>query len=173
MSPPQNPAGDYVPEPNPPAANRNDWIAEIAALPGKVRTLVAGFSPAQLDTKYRNWSVRQIVHHLADSHVNAYVRFKLALTESGPTIKPYDETKWAELPDTKTADVSLALALLDAVHAKWGVVLKAMSDADFARYYVHPEYQKQFTLGEALGLYAWHGRHHTGQVEWLKAQRGW
>jgi hypothetical protein len=116
-----------------------------------VRAAVAGLTPAQLDTPYKKWTVRQIVHHLADSHVNAYMRFKSALTEDMPTIKPYDETKCAELPDSKVGDIGPALALLDAVHAKWVVVLKAMSDADFARVYVHPEYQKEFALGEALG----------------------
>ena len=104
--PPQNPAGDYVPDPAPSPAGRAELIAEIVALPGKVRGLVTQLSPAHLDTKYRNWTVRQIVHHLADSHVNAYVRFKLALTEDRPAIKPYDETKWADLPDAKSADVA-------------------------------------------------------------------
>jgi len=173
MSPPQNPAGEYVPDPNPSAAKRAELIAEIAALPGKVRGLLANLNPARLDTKYKNWSVRQIVHHLADSHVNAYIRFKLALTEENPTIKPYDESKWAELPDTKSADVGPSLSMLEAVHARWVTVLKAMAEADFARTYLHPEYQKRFSLGEALGLYAWHCRHHPGQIAWLKERNGW
>jgi uncharacterized damage-inducible protein DinB len=173
MSPPQNPAGEYVPDPNPSPAKRAELIAEIATLPGKVRQLVATMTPAQLDTTYKNWTVRQIVNHLADSHVNAYVRFKLALTEDRPTIKPYDETKWAELPDTKAGDVGVSLAMLDAVHARWVTVLRAMADSDFARTYIHPEFQKQFPLGEALGLYAWHCRHHPGQIAWLKKEKGW
>lgn len=173
MVPPQNPAGEYVPDPNPSAERRASFVAEIAAMPGSLRRLVAGLAPAQLDTKYRNWTIRQIVNHLADSHVNAYVRFKLALTEDGPTIKPYDETKWAELPDAKAGDIEPSLAMIDAVHARWVTVLKAMSDADFARTYVHPEYQKQFALGEALGLYAWHSRHHPGQIAWLKKEKEW
>jgi hypothetical protein len=173
MSPPQNPAGEYVPDANPSAPKRAEMIAEIAALPAKVKALVANLTQAQLDTKYRNWTIRQIVHHLPDSHANAYVRFKLALTEDAPTIKPYDETKWAELPDTKSADIGPSLALLDAIHTRWVTVLRAMSDADFARVYVHPEYQKRFGLGEALGLYAWHGRHHPAQIEWVKKENGW
>jgi uncharacterized damage-inducible protein DinB len=173
MSPPQNPAGEYVPDTSPSAAKRAELIAEIAALPAKVRGLVANLTPVQLDTKYKNWTVRQIVHHLADSHANAYVRFKLALTETNPTIKPYDESKWAELPDTKSADIGPSLAMLDAVHARWVTVLKAMADADFTRTFTHPEFGKQFTLGEMLGLYAWHGRHHPGQIAWLKKEKGW
>ncbi len=173
MAPPQNPAGEYVPEPNPLAAKRAEMIAEVAALPAKLRGLVAKLTPAQLDTKYKNWTVRQIVHHLPDSHVNAYMRFKLALTEESPMIKPYDETKCAEMPDSKSGDIGMSLALLEAMHVRWVAVMKAMSDADFARTYVHPEYQKKFTLGEALGLYAWHGRHHSGQIEWLKKEKGW
>jgi uncharacterized damage-inducible protein DinB len=173
MSPPQNPGGEYVPDPNPSAAKRAELIAEIAALPAKVRGLVAKLTPAQLDTKYKNWTVRQIVHHLADSHANAYVRFKLALTEANPTIKPYDESKWAELPDTKSADIAPSLAMLEAVHARWVTVLKAMADADFTRTFTHPEFRRQFTLGETLGLYAWHGRHHPGQIAWLKKEKGW
>jgi hypothetical protein len=173
VAPPKNPAGEYVAEPNPSAAKRAELIAEVATMPAKLRDLVAKLTPAQLDTKYKNWTIRQIVHHLPDSHVNAYMRFKVALTEESPTIKAYDETKCAELPDSKSADIGTSLALLEAVHARWVVVMKAMSDADFARTYVHPEYEKHFTLGEALGLYAWHGRHHPAQIEWLKKQKGW
>ncbi|HEY2786308.1 MAG TPA: putative metal-dependent hydrolase [Fimbriiglobus sp.] len=172
-SPPQNAAGEYVPESNPSAAKRAELVAEIAALPAKVRGLVANLTPAQLDTKYKNWTARQIVHHLSDSHINAYVRFKLALTEDRPTIKPYDESAWAELPDTKSADLALSLPLLEAVHARWVAVIAAMKDTDFARTFIHPEFQKAFSLGETLGLYAWHGQHHAGQIAWLKREKGW
>ena len=173
MTPPDTPAGTYQPEPDPAPARRAELIAEIEALPAKARAAVAGLSAAQLDTKYKNWTVRQIVHHLADSHINAFVRFRLTLTEETPTIKPYDETKWAELADTKAADVELSLKLLEATHARWTYLLRAMTDADFGRAYYHPEYQKTFRLAEVLGLYAHHGRHHTGQIGWLRKQHGW
>jgi hypothetical protein len=121
-----------------------------------------------LETKYRNWTIRQIIHHLADSHVNAYVRFRLALTEDAPKIKPYDETRWAELPDAKSEDVELSLRLLEAIHARWARLLHAMSDADFSRAYKHPEFNATYKLSEALGSYAHHGRHHVGQIRWRR-----
>ncbi len=173
MTPPDAPAGAYQPEPNPSPARRAELIADIERLPAKARAAVAGLTPAQLDTKYRNWTVRQIVHHLADSHVNAFVRFRLALTEESPTIKPYDETKWAKLADAKAADVEASLKLLEALHARWAYLLRAMAGADFERVYMHPEYKKTFRLAEVLGLYAHHGRHYTGQIEWLRKQHGW
>ena len=168
MTPPDFPAGAYVAEPQPTPARRAELIAEIEQLPVRLRSLVEGQSAAQLDRRYKNWTVRQIAHHLADSHLNAFVRFRLALTEDRPTIKPYDETRWAELPDAKTADVMLSVALLEALHARWVLLLRALSDADFERSYRHPEYQKEFRLAEALGLYAHHGRHHTAQIAWLR-----
>jgi uncharacterized damage-inducible protein DinB len=173
MTPPDFPAGIYQPEPNPSPARRAELIAEIERLPAKARAAVAGLTPAQLDTRYRNWTVRQIAHHLADSHVNAYVRFRLALTEEAPTIKPYDEGKWSDLPDARTADLEASLKLLEGVHARWVELLRAMTDADFGRTYLHPEYRKTYSLAEVLGLYAHHGRHHTGQIEWLRQQHGW
>jgi len=167
MTPPDFPAGEYVAEPNPPRQRRAELIAEVGRLPARVNQLVADLSAAQLDRRYKKWTVRQIVHHLADSHMNAFVRFRLTLTEDRPTIKPYDETRWAELLDTRTADVSLSLKLLDALHARWVLLMRSMPDADWERSYVHPEYQKEFRLAEALGLYANHGRHHSAQIEWL------
>ncbi|HZN33695.1 MAG TPA: putative metal-dependent hydrolase [Pirellulaceae bacterium] len=167
MSPPDLPAGPYVAEPHPTPARRGELIAEIEQLPARLRSLVGGLPAGQLERRYKNWNVRQIVHHLADSHMNAFVRFRLTLTEERPTIKPYDETRWAELPDSKSADVTLSLQLLEALHARWVLLLRAMSDADFQRSYFHPEYQKEFRLAEVLGLYAHHGRHHTGQIAWL------
>jgi len=148
-------------------------IAEIEKLPGVARAAVAGLTREQLDTKYRNWTVRQIIHHLADSHMNAFIRFRLALTEETPTVKPYDETRWAELTETRTADVELSLRLLEALHARWAILLRAMSDADFQRSYHHPQYQRTSSLGEVLGLYAHHGRHHTGQIRWLRQAKRW
>jgi uncharacterized damage-inducible protein DinB len=173
MTPPKNPAGEYTPEPDPTPQRRAELIAQIERLPADARAAVAGLSATQLDTKYRNWTVRQIVHHLADSHMNAFVRFRLALTEDTPTIKPYDESKWAELPDMTGADVELSLRLLEALHARWVWLLRAMTEADFAREYHHPEYRKKYRLAEVLGMYAHHGRHHTGQIQWLRRTNGW
>lgn len=171
--PPEFPVGPYVPEPDPPPARRAELIAGVAALPAELRRAVAGLSDARLDTRYQNWTVRQIVHHVADSHVNCYVRFRLALTEDRPTIKPYEEAAWVQLPDARTGPVELSLALLDALHARWVALLGALTAADFARAYFHPQSGTTVTLAEALGSYAWHGRHHTGQVVWLRAAHGW
>jgi len=171
MNPPDFPAGHYLPEQNIPPARRAEHIAEIERLPARIEELVGKLNPAQLDVRYKNWTIRQIVHHLADSHLNAYVRFRLALTEDRPTIKPYDESRWAELPDTKTADVVWSIRLLESLHARWVLLLRSMTDTDFERRYFHPEFQKEFPLVEALGLYAHHCRHHFGQIAWLQAGR--
>ena len=169
MTPPANPAGAYTADPSP--ARRVEFIAEIEQFPAKVRGLVAGLTPGQLDTKYKNWTVRQIVHHLADSHANGYIRTKLTLTEDRPTIKPYDETRWSALPDATELDVDVSLRMLEGVHARWATVWRAMGEAEFEREYVHPEYGKTFQLAEVLGLYAWHGRHHGAMIAWLREHR--
>ena len=173
MTPPQFPAGPFVAEPAISSDRRAELIAQIEAAPAVLRRAVAGLSAAQLDTRYKNWSVRQIVQHLADSHVNIYVRCKLALTEEQPTIKPYDENRWSALPDAKSGDVAVPLALLDAVHAAWVQLLGMMKDDDFARTFYHPESGAVVRLDQALVSYAWHGKHHTGQIEWLRQQHGW
>lgn len=173
MDPPQFPAGAYEPEENYSAKRRDELIAVIAAAPANLRAAVAGLSEHQLDTRYRNWTIRQIVHHLADSHVNCYVRFKLALTEDRPTIKPYDESLWSALADSRTGDVAGPLALLDGLHACWTQVLRGLAYEQFARSFFHPETNKLVSLSSALSLYAWHGRHHSGQITWLRKEKGW
>jgi uncharacterized damage-inducible protein DinB len=167
MSAPQFPAGPYVAEPSPSPARRAEWIGEIERLPARLHELTADLSPAQLEVRYRNWTVRQILHHLADSHMNAFVRFRLALTEDRPAIKPYDESRWAELADTKAAEIGPSLRLLEGLHARWTLLLRSLTDADFARTYYHPEHGREFSLTEALALYAHHSRHHAGQIAWL------
>lgn len=154
----------YVGEATP--AWRAARIGEIEALPGLVRAAVEGIAEAQWDTPYRpgGWTVRQVVHHLPESHMNAYIRFKLALTEDHPTIKPYREAAWADLPDVRQVPPDVSLALLDALHHRWTAVLRAMSPGEFARTLRHPEYGRTFTLDEMLGMYAWHGRHHLAHV---------
>ncbi len=150
-------------------------IDAIAALPGQLRAAVAGLTDAQLDTVYRSggWTVRQVVHHLADSHMNSYIRFKLALTEDAPTIKPYDEARWAELPDTAATPVETSLSLLDSLHERWVNLLRGMTAADFARTFRHPERPAPMPLGQALGLYGWHGAHHTAHITGLRRREGW
>jgi uncharacterized damage-inducible protein DinB len=156
------------------AKQREAWINEIATQPSKLREAVAGLSDAQLDTPYREggWTVRQVVHHVPDSHMNAYIRFKLATTENNPTIKPYLEAEWAKLPDSKLP-VEVSLRLLESVHERWVVILKHMAEADFEKTYFHPESQKTFVLGKVLGLYAWHGNHHIAHITELKNRMNW
>ena len=141
------------------------YVQNIAALPGLLRQAVLGLTNAQLDTPYRpgGWTVRQVVHHLADSHMNSYIRFKLALTEDNPVIKPYEEQRWAELPDAQKEPVETSLVLLEALHQRWVVLLKSLSDTDWVRTFTHPV-SGTTTLIKAAGLYAWHGRHHLAHI---------
>ncbi len=155
-------------------AERPPLIADIAAAPSALRRAVSGLADAQLDTPYRKggWTVRQVAHHLPDSHVNAYVRFKLALTEETPRIGTYEEALWAELPEARTAPVTMSLDLLDALHARWVAMLRAMDVSHFRRTLRHPE-TGVMTLDQMLALYAWHGKHHTAQITALRAREGW
>ncbi len=148
-------------------------IDELAAAPAALRRAVGPLSRLQLDTRYRNWTLRQIVHHLADSHVNCYVRFMCALTEPVPTIKAYDEGAWSALPISRTCDVEVGLALFDAIHAKWVALLRSMSITDFARAFHHPEFETDVRLADAIAHYAWHARHHTAQILWRRRAEGW
>jgi uncharacterized damage-inducible protein DinB len=145
---------------------RREWIDQIAALPAEFRAAVRAAGPKRLDTPYRpgGWTVRQVVHHVPDSHMNAFIRFKLALTEPEPTIKPYDETLWADLGDVRGTPVDVSLTLLDALHERWVVLLRSLAAADFQRTFIHPEQGRAVTLDRTLALYAWHGQHHTGHV---------
>lgn len=151
------------------------FISDIDSLPRLLRAAVAGLDDKQLDAPYRDggWSSREVVHHVADSHMNAYVRCKLALTEHAPTIKPYDEAEWAKLADVRTVPVSVSLDLLDALHARWVALLRAMPDADFERTYVHPEHNRAASMRAVVALYSWHGRHHTAHISALRERNGW
>jgi DinB superfamily len=168
------PLGRYRPPTSITAQDRTEWIAEIDALPSRMRQAIAGMNDAQLDTRYRagGWTVRQVVHHVPDSHLNSYSRFRLALTEDSPTIKPYDEAAWAELADAKTAPVEPSLAMLEGLHARWVMLLRSMNDADFFRVFKHAELG-QPRLDWALGLYAWHCRHHVAHITKLRDRQGW
>jgi hypothetical protein len=149
-------------------------LETLRMLPERLRAAVGGLSDPQLDTPYRpeGWTLRQVVHHVADSHANCYIRFKLALTEDWPTIKPYDEVAWANLSDSRRLPVEVSLAMLEALHGRWVGLLEAMSEEDFHKGYVHPEQGRQ-NLAKALALYDWHSRHHTSHITSLRARQGW
>ena len=151
-----------------------EWIRQIAAAPTQMRAAVAGLSDAQLDTRYRpgGWTVRQVVHHVPDSHLNSYVRFRLALTEDEPTIKLYDEGRWAALPDARTAPVELSLALLENLHRRWVLLLESLTAAEWDRRFNHPELGVR-TLRQTVATYAWHGRHHVAHITALRQRMGW
>jgi hypothetical protein len=168
------PVGRYTPPEPIIAAHRPDWIEQIGHAPAALRDAVRGLSDAQLDTPYRpgGWTVRQVVHHLPDSHLNAYIRFKLALTEDEPTIKPYDEARWAVLEDGRNGPPDASLAMLDGLHARWVRLLRSLGARDFARTFNHPEHGK-LTLDWVLGMYAWHGRHHVAHITFLREREGW
>jgi len=155
-------------------AARNERIVAIEDLPGKLMAAITGLDASQLDTQYRpdGWTVRQTVHHIADSHANSLIRFKLALTENeSPTIRPYFEDRWAELADSGLP-VESSLKMIEGIHRRWSALLNAMTDAEFKRAFVHPETGK-WTLDEALALYAWHSRHHTAHITRLRERQGW
>jgi DinB superfamily len=149
-------------------------IAILAALPENLRAAVDGLEGAQIDTPYREggWTVRQLVHHVADSHMNAYVRTRLALTEDWPTIKPYDEKLWAEPPDAKSLPIEVSLELLDTLHRRWVALLEALTDEQWKRGYVHPESGRN-SLERVADIYAWHSRHHVAHITALRKSRGW
>ena len=155
-------------------ALRQSAIETIAQTPTKFRAAVKGLNDAQLDTPYREggWTVRQLVHHLPDSHVNAYVRLKLALTESTPTIKPYAEEKWAQLADSRSTPIEVSLALLESLHTRWVLLLRALTAEDFAKKLIHPEHGEK-NVDWLLFVYAWHGPHHTAHVTELRKSKGW
>ncbi len=153
------------------AADRTRLIDEIAAAPTQLRQAVQGLSDKQLDTPYRpeGWTLRQVVHHVPDSHMNSYIRFKLAATEDKPTIRGYEEQLWAELPEAKSSPIDISLTLLDALHVRWVIHLRT---ADFTRAFVHPDLGA-VPLDVALAIYAWHGKHHVAHITSLRNREGW
>jgi len=155
-------------------ARRADAILEIASAPVRLRAAVQGMNDAQLDTQYREggWTVRQVVHHLADSHVNAYIRLRLALTEAEPTIKPYEESDWAKLEDAAHAPIEVSLRLLEPLHERWTRLLHSVKQEEYARTLRHPDFGVR-TVDWLLFLYAWHGKHHTAHITELRRQKGW
>ena len=150
------------------------FIDEISEAPQHLRVAVAGLSERQLDTPYRpeGWTVRQVAHHLVDSHMNSIVRMKLALTEDEPTIKPYDEKKWAELADSRAAPIVLAVDLIELLHQRWEILLRSLSPDDFERAFLHPE-MGRIGMKVAVAFYAWHGTHHIAHITSLRKREGW
>jgi uncharacterized damage-inducible protein DinB len=169
------PTGKFAPKRAPLTAEERDALIErIEVLPGRLRTALEGLGDEQLDTPYREggWSPRQIAHHLADSHLNAFVRMKLALTEDNPTIKPYDQDAWAELPDVEGVPVDASLSILEGLHARWSRLLRRIPEEGFVRPVVHPE-MGDIDVGFLLQLYGWHGHHHATQITELRGRSGW
>jgi len=167
------PIGDFRPPASITAVEQEEYIETLRLLPERLKAAVSGLNDPQLNTPYREggWTVRQVVHHVADSHANAYVRFKLALTEDWPTIKPYNEAAWAELSDSRLP-VDVSLSLIAALHIRWVALAESLSGDDLARGYVHPEGGRQ-NLAQVLALYAWHSHHHTAHITNLRERMGW
>ncbi len=165
-------ACEWPPEVSAEEKRRN--LRDIAELPAKLREAVAGLAQQHLDIPYREggWTIRQIVHHIPDSHMNSYVRFKLALTEDQPTIKPYDERLWAEIPEARTAPIELSLSMADALHGRWSLMFDNMTEADFERTIVHPEIGV-LKLKSMVAGYGWHCRHHVAQIVATRRRMGW
>lgn len=170
----QYPIGEYVPQPFS-AALKEEWLTDMQYLPGLIENAVTNLDAEQLNTPYREggWTVHQVVHHVADSHINAYCRFKLGLTEHCPTIKPYDEKSWSELYDVKSLPVNISITLLYALHARWHSLLQSLSNDDLQKSVFHPGYGKSVTLWFLLGSYAWHGKHHTAHITALRERKSW
>ncbi|MCM3759569.1 putative metal-dependent hydrolase [Alkalihalobacillus oceani] len=167
------PIGQFEYSGDPSSTVIKGWIEEVERMPAALRTAIAGLDEEQLNTPYRvgGWTVRQVVHHLADSHINAYTRFKLALTEENPTILPYDQQKWAELADSQLP-IDVSLQLIDALHERWVSLLRSLSPADLEKVFIHPEIG-QVKLGWNIGNYAWHGKHHVAHITSLRVRKGW
>lgn len=168
------PIGKYEPKPFS-EEQKKKWLLDIQYLPSDIENAVHNLDEAQLQTPYREegWTVHQLVHHIADSHMNAYVRFKLGLTENNPTIKPYEEAEWAKLNDVKVLPINISITLLFALHERWYAAIKDLSDEQWMRAVYHPEQKKEITLWHLLGMYAWHSKHHTQHILSLRERMQW
>lgn len=171
--PPQFPAGEFItPGPYGPK-ERLEYAERLRKAPDWIRNAVNGLSEEQLDTKYNNWTIRQIVHHMADSHMNAFIRFKWALTEETPLIKAYDETAWSQVVDAKTQPIEWSLALLEGLHQRWAQLVEDLEGEDLERSFYHPESGSEVLLSESLPSYVWHVEHHVAQIHWVREQNEW
>jgi uncharacterized damage-inducible protein DinB len=168
------PIGKYAPQPFS-REQKDQWLLDLKFLPNELEFAIENLDEAQLDTPYREngWTVRQLVHHVADSHINAYVRFKLGLTENNPTIRPYEEKDWATLNDVNTVPINVSLTLLHALHQRWVAAIKNISDEQWERTVFHPEHKKEMSLWYLLGMYVWHGKHHVRHTTALRERMGW
>jgi uncharacterized damage-inducible protein DinB len=171
---PRYPIGKYEPVPFS-QEQKQKWLLDIKFLPEDLERSILNLDEAQLDTPYRadGWTVKQLVHHVADSHMNAYIRFKLGLTEDTPTIKPYQEKEWANMPDVYSVPINISLTLLHALHQRWHAAIKDLSDEEWQKEVVHPEQGRKMSLWLLLGLYAWHGKHHVAHITTLRANMNW
>ncbi len=154
---------------------KNQWLLDLQFLPQELERSLLNLDNYQLNTPYRDggWTVQQLVHHVADSHMNAYIRFKLALTEQTPTLKPYSEKDWANLQDVSAIPVNTSITLLHALHERWVAAIKNLSEEEWQRTLYHPEYKKEISLWNMLGTYAWHGKHHTAHINALRERMKW
>lgn len=169
---PDFPVGPFVDPGEYSVEDKLNYCDQLAQGPSIIRASIDGLDESQLDTKYKNWTIRQIVHHLADSHMNAYVRYKWALTEASPLIKSYNETKWSDVIDAKTQPVEPSLNILEGLHSRWSQLIRDLDEKQMSLKYFHPEVMKEVSLAEALPSYIWHVDHHTGQIKWLRDQNG-
>lgn len=167
------PIGKFIEQPFSPE-QKEEWLFSVSELPARLESSVLNLDEAQLKTPYRSggWTVQQVVHHVADSHMNAYIRFKLGLSENRPTIKPYSQDDWANMADVDLP-VNISLTLLHALHRRWVELLKKMDDEAFSRTIFHPEQEREMSLWYLLGNYAWHGQHHTAHINRLRSLKGW
>lgn len=169
------PVGKFQPPAGPDPALIAQQLPLLAGLPARLRAAVDGLDDTQLDTRYRDggWTVRQVVHHVADSHLHAYMRTKHTLTEDAPAIKAYEEADWAELVDARTLPIAPSLQMLEGVHVRWNAVLESLDESQWSREYMHPQYQSCWPLWKVLALYAWHSRHHVAHITELRRRQGW
>ena len=172
---PRYPIGKFKYQGPPSEAERRQMITDIEQTPALLRSAIAGLSAQQLDTPYRDggWTVREVIHHIPDSHINAYVRFKLALTEQDPIIKPYAEDLWAKSVDNQITPVEISLTLLDALHARWVYLLSSLGSEHWKRSFRHPEFEKPVSLERNLAIYSWHGKHHVAHITELRKRMAW
>lgn len=168
------PIGKYEPQPFS-STQKRLWLQDIQFLPGLVENAIENLDEPQLNTPYRDggWTVKQVVHHVADSHINAYIRFKLGLTEDNPTIKPYDEARWAELKDVQSVPINMSITLLYTLHTRWHAAILHLTDQEWQRTVIHPEHKKEMSLWHLLGMYAWHGKHHVAHITSLRERKKW
>ena len=174
MIDPRYPIGKYEPQPFS-VEQKNKWLNDLKFLPEDLEHAILNLDEHQLNTPYRDggWTVKQLVHHVADSHMNAYMRFKLGLTEENPTIKPYEEKKWAELADNELVPINVSITLLHALHQRWYAAIKDLSEEGFKRNVIHPDNKREMSLWFLFGLYSWHGKHHTAHITTLRENNNW